>query len=103
MEVLKGYIEAATVFGFTRGQTFRWIMFPVMMRYTLPGIGNNWQVILKATALSVAVGLGRGRQSHAACRKVLESLSIHHGLWAYLLVGIHHPMVSCSYLSVIIP
>ncbi|WP_305122982.1 FUSC family membrane protein, partial [Klebsiella pneumoniae] len=24
---------------------------PPMMRYALPGIGNNWQVILKATAL----------------------------------------------------
>ncbi|WP_080195607.1 histidine ABC transporter permease HisQ, partial [Salmonella enterica] len=51
MAVPKGHIEAATAFGFTHGQTFRRIMFPAMMRYALPGIGNNWQVILKATAL----------------------------------------------------
>ncbi len=46
MAVPKGHIEAATAFGFTRGQVFRRIMFPAMMRYALPGIGNNWQVIL---------------------------------------------------------
>ncbi|TNA01830.1 histidine ABC transporter permease HisQ, partial [Klebsiella pneumoniae] len=45
MAVPKGHIEAATAFGFTRGQVFRRIMFPAMMRYALPGIGNNWQVI----------------------------------------------------------
>jgi ABC-type arginine transport system permease subunit len=32
-------------------------MFPAMMRYALPGIGNNWQVILKATALVSLLGL----------------------------------------------
>jgi histidine transport system permease protein len=28
-----------------------------MMRYALPGLGNNWQVILKATALVSIIGL----------------------------------------------
>ncbi|KAA2011618.1 ABC transporter permease subunit [Escherichia coli] len=57
MAVPKGHIEAATAFGFTRGQVFRRIMFPAMMRYALPGIGNNWQVILKSTALVSLLGL----------------------------------------------
>ena len=39
MAVPKGHIEAATAFGFTRGQVFRRIMFPSMMRYALP----HWQ------------------------------------------------------------
>ena len=52
-----GHIEAATAFGFSGGQTFRRILFPAMMRYALPGIGNNWQVILKATALVSLLGL----------------------------------------------
>ena len=52
----KGYIEAATAFGFSGGQTFRRILFPAMMRYAA-GIGNNWQVILKATALVSLLGL----------------------------------------------
>lgn len=57
MAVPKGQVEAATAFGFTHSQTFRRILFPAMMRYALPGIGNNWQVILKATALVSLLGL----------------------------------------------
>ncbi|MFA3761778.1 histidine ABC transporter permease HisQ [Yersinia sp. 2544 StPb PI] len=57
MAVPSGQIEAATAFGFTPSQIFRRIMFPAMMRYALPGIGNNWQVILKATALVSILGL----------------------------------------------
>lgn len=55
--VPKGHLEAATAFGFSSSQTFRRILFPAMMRYALPGIGNNWQVILKATALVSLLGL----------------------------------------------
>ncbi|WP_058912747.1 histidine ABC transporter permease HisQ [Entomohabitans teleogrylli] len=57
MAVPKGHIEAATAFGFSPSQTFRRILFPAMMRFALPGIGNNWQVILKATALVSLLGL----------------------------------------------
>ncbi|MBZ2402332.1 histidine ABC transporter permease HisQ [Erwinia amylovora] len=57
MAVPKGQLEAATAFGFTRSQTFRRILFPAMMRFALPGIGNNWQVILKATAVVSLLGL----------------------------------------------
>ncbi|WP_338557254.1 histidine ABC transporter permease HisQ [Erwinia sp. E_sp_B01_3] len=57
MAVPRGQIEAATAFGFTSSQTFRRILFPGMMRFALPGIGNNWQVILKATALVSLLGL----------------------------------------------
>ncbi|EEP90629.1 histidine ABC transporter permease HisQ [Yersinia kristensenii] len=57
MAVPVGQIEAARAFGFSSSQIFRRIMFPAMMRYALPGIGNNWQVILKATALVSILGL----------------------------------------------
>ncbi|GDX04793.1 histidine ABC transporter permease HisQ [Buttiauxella sp. A111] len=57
LAVPRGHIEAATAFGFTGSQTFRRILFPAMMRFALPGIGNNWQVILKATALVSLLGL----------------------------------------------
>lgn len=57
LAVPKGHIEAATAFGFTHWQTFCRILFPAMMRFALPGIGNNWQVILKATALVSLLGL----------------------------------------------
>lgn len=57
MAVPKGQSEAAVAFGFTGWQVFRRILFPAMMRHALPGIGNNWQVVLKATALVSILGL----------------------------------------------
>ncbi|PLR38929.1 histidine ABC transporter permease HisQ [Chimaeribacter arupi] len=57
MAVPRGQIEAATAYGFSGAQIFRRILFPAMMRFALPGIGNNWQVILKATALVSLLGL----------------------------------------------
>ena len=57
MAVPRGQIEAATAFGFSGSQIFRRILFPAMMRFALPGIANNWQVILKATALVSLPGL----------------------------------------------
>ncbi|WP_213989813.1 histidine ABC transporter permease HisQ [Sodalis sp. dw_96] len=57
MAVPRGQIEAATAFGMSSQQIFRRVMFPAMMRFALPGIGNNWQVILKATALVSLLGL----------------------------------------------
>jgi len=57
LAVPRGQIEAGTAFGMTRGQIFRRILFPQMMRFALPGIGNNWQVLVKATALVSIIGL----------------------------------------------
>lgn len=55
--VPKGQIEAAVAYGFSPWQIFRIILFPQMMRFALPGIANNWQVTLKATALVSIIGL----------------------------------------------
>jgi histidine transport system permease protein len=55
--VPKGQLEAGAAFGLTRWQVFWRILFPQMMRFALPGISNNWQVILKATALVSIIGL----------------------------------------------
>jgi len=57
LSVPRGQVEAATAYGLSRGQRFRFVVFPQMMRYALPGIGNNWQVLLKATALVSIIGL----------------------------------------------
>jgi histidine transport system permease protein len=51
MAVPRGQMEAARSLGMRPLLGFRRILFPQMMRYALPGLGNNWQVILKATAL----------------------------------------------------
>ncbi|HQT47732.1 MAG: histidine ABC transporter permease [Acidocella sp. 20-63-7] len=57
MAVPKGQLEAARAFGMKPFLVFRRVLFPQMMRYALPGLGNNWQVILKATALVSLIGL----------------------------------------------
>ena len=57
LAVESGQIEAARAYGFTRWHTFRRIMVPQMLRHALPGIGNNWQVLLKTTALVSIIGL----------------------------------------------
>lgn len=55
--VHKGQLEAGIAFGMNRWQLFSRIMFPQMMRFALPGLGNNWQVLLKTTALVSVIGL----------------------------------------------
>jgi histidine transport system permease protein len=57
MAVPKGQMEAARAFGMKPLYAFRRILFPQMMRYALPGLANNWQVILKSTALVSLIGL----------------------------------------------
>ncbi|MFT4021234.1 MAG: histidine ABC transporter permease HisQ [Acinetobacter sp.] len=52
-----GQIEAAKAYGMTHWQVFRRVLYPQMMRFALPGIGNNWQVLIKATALVSLIGL----------------------------------------------
>ena len=57
LAVPRGQVEAATAYGLSRTQRFRFVVFPQMMRFALPGLGNNWMVILKATALVSIIGL----------------------------------------------
>ena len=52
-----GQLEAAVAYGMNRRQVFMRVLFPQMMRFALPGIGNNWQVLIKATALVSIIGL----------------------------------------------
>lgn len=57
LAVPNGLISAATALGFSGWQTFRYVRFPLMMRFALPGLANNWLVLLKATALVSLLGL----------------------------------------------
>lgn len=57
LAVSKGELEAGAAYGMTKGQVFRRILFPQMIRHAIPGFGNNWLVLLKATALVSVIGL----------------------------------------------
>ncbi|WP_104668722.1 ABC transporter permease [Ensifer adhaerens] len=57
LAVPRGQMEAAVAHGMGAWLAFRRILFPQMMRFALPGIANNWQVLIKATALVSIIGL----------------------------------------------
>ncbi len=57
LAVDKGQLEAAHAYGMRPWQVFSRVLFPQMMRHALPGLGNNWLVLLKTTALVSVIGL----------------------------------------------
>jgi histidine transport system permease protein len=57
LAVPRGQLEAGGAYGMNGLRVFARILFPQMMRFALPGIGNNWQVLVKATALVSIIGL----------------------------------------------
>ncbi|RPH43014.1 MAG: ABC transporter permease [Desulfobulbaceae bacterium] len=52
-----GQLEAAQAYGMNRRQVFFRILLPQMVRHAIPGFGNNWLVLTKATALVSIIGL----------------------------------------------
>lgn len=55
--IQKGQREAAAALGLTPWQAFRLVVFPQLMRVALPGLGNNWMVLLKETSLVSVITL----------------------------------------------
>jgi His/Glu/Gln/Arg/opine family amino acid ABC transporter permease subunit len=57
LAVPKGQIEAARAMGMSTALTFRRVTLPQMWRFALPGLGNVWMVLIKATALISVIQL----------------------------------------------
>jgi len=57
LAVPRGEIEAGQAFGMSSRQVFRHITLPASLRHALPGLGNNWLVLVKTTALVSVIGL----------------------------------------------
>ena len=57
LAVNKGQLEAGTAYGMSKVMVFRRVTLPQMVRHALPGFGNNWLVLIKATALVSIIGL----------------------------------------------
>lgn len=55
--IQKGQREAGAALGLSKAQIFRLIVFPQLMRVALPGLGNNWMVLLKETSLVSVITL----------------------------------------------
>lgn len=57
MAVSRGQIEAARACGMGSVMAFRRIQLPQMWRFAIPGLGNIWMVLIKATALISVIQL----------------------------------------------
>ncbi|MDG9930042.1 MULTISPECIES: ABC transporter permease [Pseudomonas] len=57
MAIPKGQGEAGMAYGMSSLRVFLRILVPQMIRLAIPGVTNNWLVLVKATALISLVGL----------------------------------------------
>ncbi len=97
LAVPKGQMEAARAYGMPAALRFRRVLFPLMMRYALPGLGNLWLIIIKESSLISVVGFSEllfsGKTAAAATKFYFFFFSI--TALAFLLltvssnVGIH--------------
>lgn len=75
LAVPAGQREAALACGFTPRQVLLRIVGPQMLRHALPGLSNNWLVMIKATAIVSVIGLSdlmnRAAQAAGATREPL--------------------------------
>lgn len=57
LAVPPGQREAALAFGMSRIQVLVRIVGPQMLRHALPGLSNNWLVMIKSTSIVSVIGL----------------------------------------------
>ena len=73
LAVPPGQREAGLAFGMSPRQVVWRITLPQMIRHALPGLSNNWLVLIKSTAIVSVIGLHdlmmRGSQAAAATRE----------------------------------
>ena len=55
--VPKATIEAAQALGYSRAQIFRWVVFPLALRVTMPALNNNLVNLVKTTSLGYAIAV----------------------------------------------
>ena len=84
--VPKGQIEAAKAIGMSRMLLARRILLPQMWRFALPGLGNVWMVMIKATALISVIQLPELlRNSDIAARAVRMPFTFYFAASLYYL------------------
>ena len=57
LAIPRGQIEAGRAYGMSAWLVFQRITWPQMVRLALPGLTNNWLVLMKSTALVSLLGL----------------------------------------------
>ncbi|MGE0119997.1 MAG: ABC transporter permease [Dongiaceae bacterium] len=80
LAVDRGQIEAAQAFGMNRNLAFMRVVFPQMMRLAIPGLGNVWMVLMKATSLMSVIQLPElMRMADVAARAVRMPFTFYFG------------------------
>jgi arginine/ornithine transport system permease protein len=73
LAVPPGQREAGLAFGMSARQVLWRITLPQMLRHALPGLSNNWLVLIKSTAIVSVIGLSdvmtRGQQAAGTTRE----------------------------------
>lgn len=73
LAVPPGQREAGLAYGMSAWQVFARVTFPQMFRHALPGLSNNWLVLIKSTAIVSVIGLSdlmtRGSQAAGSTRE----------------------------------
>ncbi|MFD1883011.1 ABC transporter permease [Paracoccus pacificus] len=82
LSVPQGQWEAAMALGLRRPRVFRLVILPQMMRRALPGLGNQWLICLKDSALVSVVGL-----EELMRKSVIAAGATHEPLAFYLTAG----------------
>ena len=89
LSVASGQWEAAMALGFRKPRAFRLVVLPQMMARALPGLGNQWLVILKESALVSVVGL-----EELMRKSVVAAGATHEPLAFYLTAAALYVMVT---------
>lgn len=76
----RGQIEAAYAYGMSRRLALRRVILPQMWRFALPGLGNLWMVLIKATSLMSIIQLPElMRMTDVAARAVRLPFTFYFG------------------------
>ena len=88
MAIPAGQSEAGYAYGMSVWQVFCRIRLPQMVRFALPGITNNWLVLVKTTALISVIGLQdmmyQAKRAAEATAKPFSYILIAAGLYLLL-------------------
>ncbi|MDG1582817.1 ABC transporter permease [Pseudomonas sp. GOM6] len=98
MAIPKGQGEAGMAYGMSPLRVFFRILVPQMVRLAIPGVTNNWLVLVKATALISLVGLqdmmARAKSAGDATREpftyILLAAAIYLALTSVSLLVLRH-------------
>jgi arginine/ornithine transport system permease protein len=76
LAVPPGQREAGLAYGMSPGLVLWRITLPQMLRHALPGLSNNWLVLIKSTAIVSVIGLSdlmtRGQQAAGTTRQPFD-------------------------------